>query len=296
MAKGPLVTKFDVGDMVAMIIVPGCGSESCAQCSAGVPQMCQRSARYGGGQDGFYAPFAKVSERSAARLPPEVSTAAGAVATDACMTAYHAVMNRARVRKNEVVLVIGLGGLGFNGIQIALHQGARVVVFDTRPMVLEEAKKIGILPEDVIPHDTADIGAWLGQKGMVIDTVIDFVGMPDTFRAAVDCGKFEICLSHDVSDEVRSSNRWNYRHCGLTITRVEFLVSTSCPEADHYHGKLRRDTIGPYCMSQSDRRRSSCPSSQTSRHERPSADSRGSACWQDPGQSCIGAGSRRGIA
>lgn len=196
MATGPEVTKFNVGDMVAMIIVPGCGSESCAQCSAGVPQVCQRSARYGGGHDGFYAPYAKVSERAAAILPPKVSTAAGAVATDACMTAYHAVMNRAQVRKDEVVLVVGLGGLGFNGVQIALHQGARVVVFDTRPMVLEEAKKIGIRPEDVIPHDTADIGAWLGQKGMIIDKVIDLVGMPNTFRAAVDCGKFETRLSH----------------------------------------------------------------------------------------------------
>lgn len=175
--------------MVALMIVPGCAEADCDECSNGIPQLCRRGPRYGGGQDGFFAEYVKVTERAAVKLPVGVSAAAGAVATDACMTAYHAVVGRARVARGETILIIGLGGLGFNALQIILHLRARAIVSDRRQAVLDEAIRLGVKKEDIVPADTTDIGGWIQKNGIRVDTAIDFVAMPSTFRGAVDSGK-----------------------------------------------------------------------------------------------------------
>ncbi|GAD93959.1 N-benzyl-3-pyrrolidinol dehydrogenase [Paecilomyces variotii No. 5] len=182
---GPEVKQFKPGDSVSMICVPGCGSVSCHECSAGVPQICQKGPRYGGGQDGFFAPFAVVRERAAIKLPKGVSAAAGAVATDARMTAYHAVVNRAAVKTDDTVLIIGLGGLGFNALQVVLSIGARPVVVDQRQSILDEARVIGVKSEDIVPVD-ADITDWFLQKNLQVDKVVDFVAVQATFEAAIN--------------------------------------------------------------------------------------------------------------
>jgi len=170
--------------------VPGCGASTCPECSGGVPQICQKGHRYGGGQDGFFAPYVAVRERAAVKLPAGVSASVGAVATDACMTAYHAVVGTAKVKKGDSVLLFGLGGLGFNALQILQSIGARVVAVDQRQLVLDEAVKFGVRSEDVVPVGTTNLSEWLSERNLRIDIAIDFVAMPATFKAAVDSGKF----------------------------------------------------------------------------------------------------------
>lgn len=176
--------------------VPGCGKNECSECSNGVPQICQQGPRYGGGQDGFFAPYAVVVERAVVKLPLGVSPSVGAVATDACMTAYHAVVGRAKVQRGDTVLLVGLGGLGFNALQMLHHLGARVVVTDQRQVVLDEAVKFGVKSDDVIPTGTLDVSEWLKERKVAVDTVVDFVAVPTTFKTAVESGQFFISLSN----------------------------------------------------------------------------------------------------
>ncbi len=182
------MTKFKLGDMVAIMCVPGCGGSTCSECSSNVPQLCASGPRYGGGKDGFFAPYATVHERAAVKLPAGVSAAVGAVATDACMTAYHAVVGTGEVKKSDTVLLLGLGGLGFNALQIILDIGAQVVVSDQRQFVLDEAVKFGVLKGNIVPTDTVSVSGWIHTQGTRIDTVIDFVAMPETFKAGIDSG------------------------------------------------------------------------------------------------------------
>ena len=186
---GANVTKFKPGEMVAIMCIPGCGTSTCPECSSGVPQLCRQGPRYGGGEDGFFAPYATVTERAAVKLPAGVSPAVGAVATDACMTAYHAVIGRAQVKKSDVVLLLGLGGLGFNALQIILDIAAQVVIVDNRQVVLDEAVRFGVPRKDIVPVGTGNVSEWLSQRSLKIDTVIDFVAMPETFKAGVESGK-----------------------------------------------------------------------------------------------------------
>ncbi|EXJ59319.1 uncharacterized protein A1O5_12200 [Cladophialophora psammophila CBS 110553] len=183
---GPKVTKSKPGDMVSILSVPGCGSSTCRECSGGVPQICAAGEHYGIGNDGSFAPYIAVRERAAVHLPMGISAAAGAVATDACLTAYQAVVSRAKVKHGDTVLLYGLGGLGFNALQIILDIGARVIVVDKRQEVLDEAVKFGVKSEDVVPVGTASVSEWVAQRGLVVDTAIDFVGVPETFRTAIE--------------------------------------------------------------------------------------------------------------
>ncbi|KAH8429223.1 uncharacterized protein LDX57_006890 [Aspergillus melleus] len=114
-----------------------------------------------------------------------VPSAVAAVATDAVTTAYHGIVRRAEVRKSETVFLFGLGGLGFNALQIVKAIGARVIVSDIRAEKLEAAAELGVSAEDTVPVGTRiqDFVTHNNLQG-TIDTVLDFVGSNQTFRDA----------------------------------------------------------------------------------------------------------------
>ncbi|KAM0367782.1 hypothetical protein ACHAPY_011661, partial [Fusarium culmorum] len=121
----------------------------------------------------------------AVKVPEGVTPAEAAVATDAVNTAYHAITRRGEVKKHETVFLFGLGGLGFNALQIVRHIGSRVVVSDIRQELLDEAKALGIPEKDIVPvgKRPQDFVKDNGLEGK-IDTVLDFVGTHQTFEDA----------------------------------------------------------------------------------------------------------------
>ena len=182
-------SALKVGDMIAVLSVPGCGTDSCGECSRGVPQICQTGPHYGIGNNGSYAPYIAIRARAAAPLPKGVPPEVGAVATDAVLTAYHAVVGTGGVKKEETVLIFGLGGLGFNAMQIALAKGARVICTDVRQEVLDQAVNFGIPKEDTVPVGQS-VPEFVASKKLLIDTVVDFAGLPQTFSAAQEVARF----------------------------------------------------------------------------------------------------------
>lgn len=112
-----------------------------------------------------------------------------AVTTDAVKTSYHAIVRRAEVKPQETVFLFGLGGLGFNALQIILHIGARVIVSDIRPQLLDEAARFGVPREDLVPAG-ASVRDFVREKGLMgrIDTTLDFVGKHQTCQDAQHIG------------------------------------------------------------------------------------------------------------
>src|SRR5271155_1664194 len=140
-----------------------------------------------------------------------VTPAQAAVTTDAVLTAYHAVKTTGNVKPTETILIFGLGGLGFNALQIVLAIGARVIVTDKREEVLAEAIKFGVPKEDVIPIGT-NVVEFVQERGLVVDIVIDFVGVNETFTASQELGKqiqhWLHLLWYRIADQVYSQTRW----------------------------------------------------------------------------------------
>jgi len=193
----PSNSGFALGDKIALLAVPGCGQQFCPECSRDLPQLCARGKHSGIGQDGFYAPFAAIDVRGAVKVPPGVTPSQAAVATDAITTAYHAIYRRGEIKKDEVVFLFGLGGLGFNALQILRAIGARVLVSDIKQGNLDEAVRIGISREDCVPVG-CDVQEWVREKGWGgrIDVVADFVGTAQTFGDAQYIGTIFLVLHH----------------------------------------------------------------------------------------------------
>jgi propanol-preferring alcohol dehydrogenase len=231
---GSSVSNFKVGDMVAILSVPGCGKSTCYRCVRGVPQICEEVERYGIGSNGSYAPYIAVKERAVAKLPDGVSPEVGAVATDACMTAYHAVVGTGQLKKDETVVIVGIGGLGFNAMQIAQAIGARVIVTDRRQEVLDEAVKFGIPKEDVVP--TAEsLVEFVKKNSLLIDTIVDFVGVPETFSASQEAGMWSTSIFLgfvEIVNFICSTIRWEASSGG-----------PSCISANHQQLYVRSQAI-----------------------------------------------------
>ncbi|CAI7667291.1 unnamed protein product [Penicillium pancosmium] len=148
---------------------------------------------HGIGQDGFYAEYTVVNARAAIPLPEVIGglsiigipPAVAAVATDAVTTVYHGITRRAEVKNNETVFLFGLGGLGFNALQIVRHIGARVIVSDVRQEKLDAALSLGIPAEDIVPVGKS-VQSFVKENGLQgkIDTVLDIVGKHQTFEDA----------------------------------------------------------------------------------------------------------------
>ena len=124
-----------------------------------------------------------------------VTPVQAAVATDAVLTAYHAVRRRGQVKKEETVFLFGLGGLGFNALQV-IHKviGARVIVSDIRQERLDAAAELGIPRQDIVPVDKSVLD-FIQENGLInkIDATLDFVGEKQTFQDAQQIGRSMLC-------------------------------------------------------------------------------------------------------
>ncbi|KYG68014.1 alcohol dehydrogenase [Bdellovibrio bacteriovorus] len=167
-----------VGGLYAVHGPNPCGD--CTYCRTGHDNLCNGPGRtfVGLGQDGAYADYLVVPARNVVEVPKGVSPEVAAVATDAVLTPYHAIKTLGEVQTNSKVLVIGLGGLGINGVQVAVALGAKVTATDLRESSLELAKKFGA--NETVNSKEIDKKI----KPASFDVVIDFVGRDSTFTQA----------------------------------------------------------------------------------------------------------------
>ncbi|MCL2585243.1 MAG: zinc-binding dehydrogenase [Streptosporangiales bacterium] len=109
-----------------------------------------------------------------ARVPDGLDISLGALATDAGMTAYHAMVKRGGAAAGMKVGVIGYGGLGQVGARAAVLKGAEVHVAEVKEDVWDLARSAGAVSV------VADASAWAGQD---FDLIVDYAGFDTTAKA-----------------------------------------------------------------------------------------------------------------
>lgn len=109
-----------------------------------------------------------------ARVPEGLSWELAALATDAGMTSYHAIIKVGGASAGMKVGVIGYGGLGQVGARAAVLKGAEVHVAETKESVWDLATAAGATSV------VADAAEWAGQN---FDLVVDYAGYDTTQRA-----------------------------------------------------------------------------------------------------------------
>ncbi|OIR41221.1 NAD(P)-dependent alcohol dehydrogenase [Corynebacterium sp. NML120713] len=148
-AVGESVTKFKVGDRVGVgCLVNSCGE--CEQCQAGMEQNCLNGAvgTYnsedvdGSITQGGYAEKVVVNQDFVLRIPDTLDFDIAAPLLCAGITTY-SPLARWDVKEGQKVAVVGLGGLGHMGVQIAAAKGADVTVVSRTSRKADEAKELG---------------------------------------------------------------------------------------------------------------------------------------------------------
>jgi alcohol dehydrogenase (NADP+) len=148
-AVGPDVDRFSVGDRVGVgCMVDSCGE--CEYCAAGEEQFCVKGnvQTYNGREYdgtptyGGYSRQVVVKDRFVVRIPDRLELQDAAPLLCAGITTY-VPLKHWRVGERTKVAVIGMGGLGHVGVQIAAAMGAEVTVLSQTLSKKEDGLRFG---------------------------------------------------------------------------------------------------------------------------------------------------------
>jgi 6-hydroxycyclohex-1-ene-1-carbonyl-CoA dehydrogenase len=132
-----------IGRQVLIPAVMPCGE--CDVCRAGRPLACQHQLMPGNDMPGGFATHVVVPADRLVPLPDDLgdhSLASLSVIADAVTTPYQAIQ-RACVNPDDLVVVIGVGGIGTYAVQIARARGAHVAAIDIDDEKLARASGLG---------------------------------------------------------------------------------------------------------------------------------------------------------
>jgi zinc-binding alcohol dehydrogenase/oxidoreductase len=138
--------------------------------------------------DGTYAEMVRVPAANVYPKPSHLSWEEAAAVPLASVTAYRALVTRARVQAGETVLVTGIGGgVATTALMIAKHLGATVYVTSGSDAKLETARGHGALGG--VNHRKDDwTKTLISEIGTRPDVIIDGAG-GETFNKALDALK-----------------------------------------------------------------------------------------------------------
>lgn len=140
------------------------------------PMMPDGDALGYGAWDGGFGEYLRATDANLVRLPDEISYEMGAMATDAGLTSYHAMVTVGGAAKGTKVGVIGLGGLGYVGARVAALLGAEVYGVDINPAARGLQDEIGLTAAAESIEEFADKG---------LELVVDYAGFGSTTAGAL---------------------------------------------------------------------------------------------------------------
>lgn len=175
---GSIVTRVTPGQRV--VVSPGISCGQCADCLSGRDNFCRAYDIIGGYRiDGGYAEYVKVPEVNILPMPEGLTCEAAAAFPLTFLTAWNMLVNLARVRRGDDVLVMGAGsGVGSAAIQIAKLLGARVIAAAGTDDKLAKARGLGA--DEGINYERQDLSSearrLTAKRG--VDVIFEHVGGP----------------------------------------------------------------------------------------------------------------------
>lgn len=154
----------------------------CAACRRGRNNACRSNATLGVQRDGALTEFISV--------PIDRLCTGRLNLTELCLVepltvGFHAVA-RGRVTASDTVAVIGCGGVGLGAVAASAFRGATTIAIDIDDEKLAVARAAGAA--HVIHSQRQPLSAALSDltSGAGPDVIIEAIGTPETFRAAVE--------------------------------------------------------------------------------------------------------------
>ena len=196
--KNPLVTyPRIIGHEIAATVLEGssavpagtrvtvspythCGQ--CAACRRGRVNACRFNQTLGVQRDGAMTELLAVSE---AKVYPSSLSLKELCLVEPLTVGVHAV-SRARVTPQDTVAVYGCGGVGLGAIAGSAFCGAQTIAIDVDEEKLETAQAAGATHLINSRKDSVDERLQQITNGFGPDVIIEAIGLPETFRNAVE--------------------------------------------------------------------------------------------------------------
>jgi 2-desacetyl-2-hydroxyethyl bacteriochlorophyllide A dehydrogenase len=190
---------FDPGMQVTVVPYTNCGK--CTSCRRGREYACQVNQTLGIQRDGAMQEYLAVPWQKILKAP--ALAALELVFVEPLTVGFHAT-ERARVSKQDTVMVLGCGMIGAGAIIGAAARDATVIAVDIDDHKLMLARKLGA--RFLINSKETDLHQMLVELtgGDGPDVVVEAAGTPVTYRAAVDEAAFTgrvVCIGY-ASQEV----------------------------------------------------------------------------------------------
>ncbi|MCG8603827.1 zinc-binding dehydrogenase [bacterium] len=193
--RGEGVTSVNVGDQVLLAPAWGCGV--CQACVSGDDNHCPSYKILGENVPGTYAEYVKAPAANAFPIPEGLSFDEAAAIPLVFLTAWHMLVERARIKPGETVLVLAAGsGVGSAAIQIAKLFNANVIATAGSEPKLKKAKELGA--DELINYEDDDflkaVRELTGGRG--VDIVFEHVGKSTwqrSIRALMKGGRLVTC-------------------------------------------------------------------------------------------------------
>ncbi len=161
---GPDTPGFEVGDHIVFSFVPSCGQ--CSACRRGDFNLCDKGAlllvgsraddaedfrmKLDGQNVGQMCGISTFSEYTTAdvasviKIDKDIPLKSAALVGCGVPTGFGTAVKAGGVKPGDVVIVMGIGGIGINAVQGAAHAGAtRVIAVDPVPFKREMAQEFG---------------------------------------------------------------------------------------------------------------------------------------------------------
>lgn len=199
--KNPMVTFPRIpGHEVAATIVEGSATDSalragvdvtmspysscgrCPSCLRHRFNACQFNETLGVQRDGALTEYIAMP---AEKLYPANLNIQELCLVEPLTVGFHAV-SRGRVTQEDTVAIFGCGGVGLGAISASAFGGAKTIAIDVDESKLAIARKAGAA--HIIDNSTESLHGRLLEltNGRGPDVVIEAIGLPSTFRAAVE--------------------------------------------------------------------------------------------------------------
>ena len=177
---GESVKDIQIGDTVLVYPWIGCGQ--CPTCEKGDTNLCETPKSLGVFQDGGYAEQVIVPDYKFLASIDDLNPDSASSLACSGLTAYTAI-KKSLVNNPESILIVGAGGLGLMGVQLASHMTrCKIICADLDDEKLNIAKDLGATHTINTKESDASqkIMSLCNEKG--VDSIVDFVNAPPTVK------------------------------------------------------------------------------------------------------------------
>ena len=180
---GAGVTDVSVGQHVVIGVDILCGK--CRYCRCGRGNLCLSRVRIGFERNGTHAQYCVVPQEVLFPIDSSIPFDQACIIPDAVVCMYHAIRNQGKVLPGDKICLMGIGGLGFQGIQIANYFGAEIISTSRQDKKLEIATEMG--SHHIVNTKKEDLFEAVNRitAGELCDVVFDIIGSDTSVEECV---------------------------------------------------------------------------------------------------------------